>query len=98
MVAPPVQIVLQIANHQVRGEVALVVPPGTVARDQDRLLDEALRVRLAELATRLGVVLGASPSSYAFSRPGRDAEGRIAFDVRGRIEGDQLVPDRARSR
>ena len=76
------------------GEVAIVVAPGTKAKKRDALLDVLLAAPLYDAASELGVVLAAAPSSYAFPLPGKDEAGRTRFAVRGRIEGDRLVPHR----
>jgi hypothetical protein len=85
---------LRIEGDDVEGEVALAIAPGTVKKAQDRALDEALRGPLDEAAASLGVLLAAAPSSFARALPGKDDAGRTRFAVRGRVEGDRLVPIR----
>lgn len=92
----PVHLELRVEATHVRGELALVVAPGTVAKERDRLLDRALRGPLTERAEELGAVLVAAPASYCFVRPGKDEEGRTTFDVGGRLEGERLIPERPR--
>lgn len=84
---------LSIRGSTVVGEVALEIGPATVARDRDRSLDDALAVTLTELSSQLGVVLAAAPHRYARPIPGKDEAGLTRFLVRGRVEGDCLVPD-----
>jgi len=85
---------LRIEGAEVRGEVLLLVAPGTLKKAQDRALDDALRGPMNDAAESLGVLLAASPSSYSRPLPGKDEEGRTRFEVRGRVEGDRLVPIR----
>jgi hypothetical protein len=83
---------LQVQRTSVQGEVALVVPPGTPAAEQDRLLLQALNGPLSDAVREMGVVLAAAPRKYARPLPGKDAEGRTRFFVAGRVEGEALVP------
>jgi hypothetical protein len=83
---------LQVNRDEIQGEVALGVPPGTTAAARDRLLDEQLTDALFEVAQRLGVVMAADPHDFARPLDGRDEQGRTRFAVRGRVEGDRLVP------
>lgn len=87
---------LAIENDVVVGEVALEVAPGTTANVRDRALDSLLGAQLTEIASQRGVVLSAAPSAYAFQEPGKDSGGRTRFVVRGRVEGDRLLPARPR--
>lgn len=77
----------------VKGEVALGLEPGTRSDEQREALDRVLVAPLTQAAHTLHVVLAARPSSFAFALPGKDAEGRARFVVRGRREGDRLIPD-----
>ena len=83
---------VHIEGEEVVGEISLAVAPGTVASVRDRRLDELLGEALHRAANELQVVLAAAPSAYAKPLPGKDAEGRTRFVVRGRVEGDRLVP------
>jgi hypothetical protein len=87
---------LEVVEKLVEGELALELPPGTTAAVRDRAIDELLNARLTEIATRQGVVLSAATSAYAFPQPGKDDAGRTHFLIRGRIEGDRLLPHRPR--
>ena len=81
----------------IEGVLALEVAPGTLAQAQSRAIDLALSEALTAEADALGCVLGAAPSRFARQLPGKDAEGRVRFSVRARVEGDRLVPDHKRS-
>jgi hypothetical protein len=83
---------LQPTAKGVEGEASLRLDPGTRADAQHHTLDAALSVPLSDAAAALGLTLAARPSAYAFLQPGRDEEGRCRFVVRGRTEGDLLVP------
>ncbi|HEU4407306.1 MAG TPA: hypothetical protein VFS43_18705 [Polyangiaceae bacterium] len=83
---------LRVEGGEVTGELALVVQPGQRARSLNAALDRALGVKLSDAATSLGVVVAAAPHAFAKPLPGRDAEGRVRYAVRGRREGDRLVP------
>ena len=85
---------LHIEGREVVGEIALDIAPDTVAAVRDRRLDELLRDRLHEACDELQVVLAAAPSAFARPLPGKDADGKTRFAVRGRIEGERLVPAR----
>jgi hypothetical protein len=76
----------------VTGEVALAIAPGTRADAQRDALETALSGPLTEAAARLDLVLAARPSAFAAAQPGKDEQGRTRFLVRGRMEGDRLVP------
>jgi hypothetical protein len=80
-------------DERVRGELALVVAPGTPAGDSNRAIDAALSEALTELGKQLGVVLAAPPHRFARVLPGKDPEGRMRFSIRGCAEGERLVPD-----
>lgn len=85
-------IELQVRGNQVEGQLALPLPPGIRAAERDRLVDAAVTQALFEAAQQLGVVLAADPHAYAHPLDGKDSEGRTRFVVRGRVEGDRLVP------
>jgi hypothetical protein len=81
---------------EISGEAALDLPPGTTAAARDRALNTLLSARLTEIAAARGVVLSAPASAYAFQSPGKDDQKRTRFVVRGRVEGDRLLPARPR--
>ncbi|MFO0725653.1 MAG: hypothetical protein U1E65_17850 [Myxococcota bacterium] len=83
---------LEIEEDRVFGQLKLPIAPGTVRKAQQRAIDEALAGPLEEAAAALGVIVSAAPSSFARQLPGRDPEGMITFEIRGRTEGDRLVP------
>ncbi len=83
---------LQIDGDDVSGEIALVVQPGQKAASLDAKIDHALSGLLTDAALALGVVVAAAPHSFARPLPGRDDAGRVRYLVRGRREGDRLVP------
>ena len=85
---------LEVTKHGVDGECALDLAPGTTAKVRDQKLDALLALPLTDAGIELDVVLAASPSAFAFQEPGKDSEGRTPFTIRGRIEGDRLVPSR----
>jgi hypothetical protein len=85
-------VLLQPVAKGVEGEALLRLDPGTRADAQHRAIDAALSSPLNDAAAGLGLVLVARPSAYAVLQPGRDEEGRSRFVVRGRTEGDHLVP------
>ena len=87
---------LETEGDMISGELALDLPPGTTAAARDRALDTILAGRLTELAAARGVVLSAPASSFAFQSPGKDDQRRTRFVVRGRVEGDRLLPARPR--
>lgn len=87
---------LELIENELSGELALPLAPGTTAPARDKALDALLSARLAELAKQEGVVVIAAASAFAHPRDGKDEEGRTRFDLRGRLEGDMLVPVRAR--
>ena len=86
---------LDIQGQLVTGEVAIDVPPGTIAQARDRALDAALAGPLNDAAENLGAVLAAPPHRFAQVLPGKDESGLTRFAVRGRAEGGRLVPERA---
>jgi hypothetical protein len=83
---------LQATAKGVEGEAALRLDPGVRADAQHRTIDAALSTPLNDAAAQFCLVLAARPSAYAFLQPGKDDEGRTHFVVRGRAEGDLLVP------
>ncbi len=87
---------LRVEENVVLGEVALTIKPGTKADAQERAIDAALAEAFHVLSDQLGLTLAAPPHRYAQQLDGKDAEGRIRFQVRGRIEGDCIVPARLR--
>lgn len=87
---------LRVEENVVLGEVALAIKPGTKADVQERAIDAALAEAFHVLSAELGLTLAAPPHRYAQQLDGKDAEGRIRFQVRGRIEGDCIVPARLR--
>lgn len=85
---------LDIEGNVIAGEIALDLPPGMNAGARDRAIDALLADRLTEIARGHGVVLSAAASSYAYPVPGKDDQRRTRFLVRGRVEGDRLLPQR----
>ena len=83
---------LTVTEDEVSGEIALDVPPGTSAKNLEKLVTQALVEPLHRVAEELDVVLAAVPIKYARQVPGRDEEGRTRYLVRGRREGGKLVP------
>jgi hypothetical protein len=87
-------ISLQIVNDEVRGEFALPIAPGTTASARDRLVEEVLTEPLFRAAQELRVVLAADPHAFAHAMEGPREQGLTRFVVRGRVEGERLVPVR----
>jgi hypothetical protein len=85
---------LELLGRELGGELALDLPPGTTAAVRDQAIDEQLNERLTDEAARLHVAVAAAPSRFAHPRNGKDAQGRTLFELRGRIEGDRLLPVR----
>jgi hypothetical protein len=85
-------ISLQVTRDEVRGELAVLVAPGTTAAVRDKLLDDELTEPLFEAARELGAVLAADPHDYAHAVDGKDEQGRTKFVVHARVEGDRLLP------
>lgn len=85
---------LTIKEHIVTGEIAIDVPPGTIAQARDRALDAALAGPLNAAAEDLDAVLAAPPHRFARLLAGKDEAGLTRFAVRGRVEGGRLVPER----
>lgn len=92
------EIPLNVKGDEISGEFAIALKGGTVATKRDQLVDELLTEPLHSLARKLGVVLGSDPHDYAHPLEGRDDEGRTRFSIRGRLEGDVLVPIRSGKR
>ncbi|HEU4539430.1 MAG TPA: hypothetical protein VFS00_35165 [Polyangiaceae bacterium] len=87
---------LQIEGDEVSGELSIRVQPGQKAPSLNAALDRALSALLTDAATSLGVVVAAAPHTFAKPLPGKDEAGRIRYVVRGRREGDRLVPAHAK--
>ncbi|MBI2390369.1 MAG: hypothetical protein HYV09_12335 [Deltaproteobacteria bacterium] len=85
---------LELEGKLLVGELALELPPGTTAGVRDKSIDALLGDRLIDAAASVDAVVAAAASAFAFPRPGKDPKGRTVFDVRGRIEGDRLLPSR----
>ena len=83
---------IEVVPRGVEGEIAIALEPGIRAETQARKLDRPLATPLAEAAAQMNLVLSARPSAYAFVQPKKDEQGRTRFLVRGREEGDRLVP------
>ena len=63
-----------------------------------RALERLLAVPLHEFATTVGRTLVAAAHRYAFPRTGAaatHADGGLVYDVRGRFEGEAIIPARA---
>lgn len=85
---------LEFVGKELSGELALELPPGTTASVRDKAIDGLLNERLVDEAGKLDLAIAASPSRFAHPRNGKDAQGRTVFDLRGRVEGDRLLPVR----
>lgn len=85
---------LAIDGDAVSGELVLDVAPGTRKEARDQALDALLGRALESFARENGLVLAAAPRAFAFELSGRDAERRTRFEIRGRVEGEILVPRR----
>jgi hypothetical protein len=85
-------VILTIEGDDVSGELAVVVQIGQKAPSLNAALDRALGAGLTEAAVSMGVVVAAPPHTFAKPLPGRDEAGRVRYLVRGRREGDRLVP------
>jgi hypothetical protein len=83
---------LRIEGNEVVGELALVIQLGQKSPSINAALDRALSAKLSDAAAALGVVVAAAPHTFAKPLPGRDEAGRVRYAVRGRREGDRLVP------
>jgi len=83
---------VRVAGQTVVGTIAVTIKPGASRRTREGAVREALAADLSKACEALGVVAVATPISYTKERPGRDAQGRTVFDVRGAVEGDVLVP------
>jgi hypothetical protein len=91
-------ISLTLRDGEVSGEFALLVPPGTVAGDRDKLVDEHLTDPLFAFARGHCAVLAADPHDYVRPLDGRDDQGRTRFTLRARLEADRLMPVRTTTR
>jgi hypothetical protein len=83
---------LRVEGDEVTGEFSLLVQLGQKSPSLNAALDRALGVKLSDAATSMGVVVAAAPHTFAKPLPGRDETGRVRYLVRGRREGDRLVP------
>jgi hypothetical protein len=83
---------LRVESNEVQGELTILIAPGTVADNRDRLVDEALTEPLFEFARQNGVVLVADPHAYVRALDGRDEQGNTRFLIQGTMEGDRLIP------
>jgi hypothetical protein len=81
-----------VMGDEVIGVIGVVVAPGSGSDARSKAIDDALAVPLDACARDLGGVLAAPPHRYTRERPGRDSEGRTLLDVRGRLEGDRVIP------
>jgi len=90
--AIPPQVALVAKEGTISGTVAVRIRGGASKAERERAIDEALAVELSRASETLGVVLAARPVAYTKERPGRDEQGRTVLEVRGRSEGDVLVP------
>lgn len=82
-----------LRGDDVIGVVAVKIPPGSSKDARASAIDDALTSHLSRVAEEASLVLAADAHSFARERPGRDGEGRTVLDVRGRVEGDRIVPD-----
>ena len=92
------EIELEISGDDLTGTVVIRIAPGTVATQRDAMIDDVLSKRMREAASQMKVVLAADAHAYAHPQPGLDKHARTVFKVRGRVEGDLLVPVRAGKR
>jgi hypothetical protein len=79
------------------GVAIISSPPWSKSATRTRSLDAVLAGPLDDLARSLGRTLTAAPSRYAFPRSGdalRSDDGGLVYDVRGRFEGETIVPSR----
>jgi len=75
-------------DHGYRGKVAA----------RERLLDQHLGDILFEASVQMGVVLSSDPHCYAQLTDQVNEEKQTRFWVRGRVEGDRLIPVRSHPR
>jgi hypothetical protein len=83
---------LVVRDDEVVGSVAVKIPGGSSQEARAKLVDAAVVEALADKAASIGAIVAAAPGRFTRERPGRDDEGRTVLDVRGRLEGDRLVP------
>ncbi len=83
---------LFVKGGTVKGEVAIAIPPGTLAAECDRVIAKSLANILTDAANKLGVVLAAPSNKYARPLPGKNAEGKTRYEISGRVEGGALLP------
>jgi hypothetical protein len=81
-----------IDDHRLAGTLAIKLAPGLGRDTRNRAIDEALVAALDAAAAEQTLIRTAQPSRFVHEQPGRDEEGRTTFAVRGRAEGDFLVP------
>ncbi|MFO0615531.1 MAG: hypothetical protein U0414_23255 [Polyangiaceae bacterium] len=84
-----------LRGEDVVGVVAVKLAPGVSKVERTKAIDDALTPHLSKVAEEASVVLAADAHKFTRERPGRDGEGRTVLDVRGRIEGDRIVPNLA---
>lgn len=82
-----------LQGDEVIGVVAVRLDPGITKEARASAIADALTPHLVRIAEGASVVVAADAQKFTRERPGRDAEGRTVLDVRGRIEGDRVVPD-----
>ena len=78
---------------ELEGTMGVLLPPGTSSEDREKRIHAALGGPLTDAALDLGAVLAADPINYVRERPGRDPEGLTVLEIRGKVEGDRLVPN-----
>lgn len=86
-------IAVRLHGDEVVGIVAVKLAPGISKDARAHAIDDVLTPHLTAVAEQATVVLAADAHKFTLERPGRDAEGRTVLDVRGRLEGDRIVPD-----
>jgi hypothetical protein len=89
---------LDLVGKALLGELALELQPGTTAAARDKAIDALLGPRLDALALAVTAVVAAAPSAFAFQEPGKDDQKRTRFIVRGLLEADRLLPQRAKKK
>ncbi|HNS99444.1 MAG TPA: hypothetical protein PKL73_20970 [Polyangiaceae bacterium] len=89
---------LHVDGNDVRGELWLRLEPGTTVAARERLLDQHLGDILFEASVQMGVVLSSDPHCYAQLTDQVNEEKQTRFWVRGRVEGDRLIPVRSHPR
>ena len=89
---------LRAEGGMMLGTAIVGVPSWANAAARAAALDRLLAAPLAEFATTVQRTLVAAGHRYAFPRAGRDAKGAdggLVYDLRGRFEGESIVPSRA---